>query len=122
MKTFTRLGTAAVITCLLHASAAFADEPASAPTGTATTAHTTQAPGDNPLDVNLATAADFEKLPRVGPSRARAIVKMRERMGGFRRVEDLMRVRGIGRKTFRELRSLVKLGAAADKKAHGKHK
>ena len=57
--------------------------------------------------------ADFEamvKLPGVGDKRAQAIVAMRERLGGrFRRIEDLMRVRGIGFRSIKKLKPLVVL-------------
>ena len=48
-----------------------------------------------PLDVNLATAADFERLPGVGPALAARIVDVRAREGPFASVDDLRRVRGV---------------------------
>jgi competence protein ComEA len=45
-------------------------------------------------------------LPGIGPSKAAAIVAFRERTA-FRRIEDVMRVRGIGRATFRRLRTML---------------
>ena len=45
----------------------------------------------------------------VGPKRAGAILALRVRVGRFRRVEDLLRVKGIGRKTIRKWRPLVRL-------------
>jgi len=59
---------------------------------------------DAPLDVNLATAADFERLPGVGPALAARIVDVRAREGPFGSVEDLRRVRGVGRATLERLR------------------
>lgn len=64
------------------------------------------------IDINSADEAELESLPGVGPSRARAIIETRKTMNGFKRVEDLMRVKGIGRKTFRDLQLLVTVGAA----------
>ena len=63
-----------------------------------------------PLDVNRAPAASLEVLPGIGPARARAIVRERER-GPFRTVADLQRVHGIGPRTIERLAGLV---AAAD--------
>ena len=57
-----------------------------------------------PLDVNLATAADFERLPGVGPALAARIVDVRAREGPFGSVDDLRRVRGIGHATLERLR------------------
>jgi competence protein ComEA len=64
---------------------------------------------DAPLDLNLATPAQLEALPGIGPSLARAIVAERERGGGFRSVDDLRRVRGIGDSRFSQLQPLVRV-------------
>ena len=58
---------------------------------------------DTPIDLNAATAAMLVKLPGIGPARARAIIELRQRIGRFRRVSQLLRVRGIGRATLRRL-------------------
>ena len=56
------------------------------------------------LDLNLATAADLEALPAIGPSRARAIVSERAARGGrFAAIEDLLAIPGIGEKTVAKL-------------------
>jgi competence protein ComEA len=60
-----------------------------------------------PLDLNQATAEELDALPGVGPSIAAAIVAQRESVGGFRTVEDLLEVRGIGEARLAELRPLV---------------
>ena len=52
-----------------------------------------------PLDPNRADAATLETLPGIGPARAAAIVEARRRRP-FARVEDLIRVRGIGPHTL----------------------
>ena len=53
--------------------------------------------------IQTGTAEELQRLPGVGPSKAAAIIAFRERTP-FRRVEDILRVRGIGRATFRRLR------------------
>ena len=55
------------------------------------------------LDLNRATAAELELLPRVGPAIAGRIVAARP----FQRVGDLERVRGIGARTLEKLRPFV---------------
>lgn len=60
-----------------------------------------------PLALNTATQAQLEALPGVGPVLAQSILRERERRGGFRRVDDLRSVRGIGDKRFAELAPLV---------------
>jgi competence protein ComEA len=57
-----------------------------------------------PLDVNLASAAELERLPGVGPALAARIVDLRQREGPFGSVEDLRRVRGVGQATLERLR------------------
>lgn len=57
------------------------------------------------VNLNTASAGELVRLPGVGPARARAILDLRARLGGrFRRVEALLRVKGIGRATFRRIR------------------
>ena len=57
-----------------------------------------------PLDVNLASAAELERLPGVGPALAARIVEARTRDGPFGSVDDLRRVRGVGGATLERLR------------------
>ena len=59
------------------------------------------------LDVNTASAAALERLPEVGPALAQRIVDDRTLHGRFRRPEELMRVKGIGPKTYDALREYV---------------
>lgn len=66
------------------------------------------APADVPaINLNSATAAQLEKLPGVGPATAARIVEYREKNGAFKKIEDLMNVRGIGEKTFLTLKPLI---------------
>jgi competence protein ComEA len=70
---------------------------------------TQRATPDDPVILNSASLEDFQRLPGVGPKRARAIFDLRARIGRFRHVEDLLRVKGIGRNTLKKLRPLVRL-------------
>lgn len=56
------------------------------------------------LDLNTASEAELEHLPRIGPTLAARITAYRAQRGGFRRVEDLTYVPGIGEKTLTRLR------------------
>jgi competence protein ComEA len=64
--------------------------------------------------LNVATLDDLRRLPGVGPKRAEAILTLRTQKGRFRSVEELMRVKGIGRSTMRKLRPLMRLDAPLD--------
>jgi competence protein ComEA len=59
------------------------------------------------VNLNSATQAELEALPGIGPSLAGAIVTERERRGGFRSVNELRDVRGIGEKRFADLKDKV---------------
>lgn len=60
-----------------------------------------------PLNLNTATLADLEALPGVGASTAKLIVDHRQKSGGFKKVEELMNIKGIGEKSFLKLKPLV---------------
>jgi comEA protein len=59
------------------------------------------------VNLNTATVEQLDRLPGVGPKTAALIVDYRQKNGGFKRVEDLMNVRGIGEKSFLKLRPLI---------------
>lgn len=61
-------------------------------------------PPKSPLDLNTATATQLQQVPGIGPKMAEAIVHMRETSGPFRRVDDLLAIRGIGKKKYRLIR------------------
>ncbi|MBI5510373.1 MAG: helix-hairpin-helix domain-containing protein [Deltaproteobacteria bacterium] len=63
------------------------------------------------LDLNRATMQELMQLPGVGPKRAEEIVRYRLQHP-FRRTSDLMRIKGIGTRTFVKLRPLVRVDAA----------
>ena len=61
------------------------------------------------IDINRASAEDLQKLPGIGPELARRIIEYRQRSGPFKRVEDLMVVRGIGPKKWKGIRPYVRV-------------
>lgn len=64
------------------------------------------------VDLNHATAADFDQLPGVGPVLAKRMVDYRKSVGRFRAVEDLRAVKGIGKKKFEQLKPFVTVAAS----------
>ncbi len=60
-------------------------------------------PGESRVNVNTASEAELQRLPKVGPVTAKAIVAARP----FKSVDDLDRVKGIGKKTLDSLRPFV---------------
>jgi comEA protein len=62
------------------------------------------------ININTATAEELTALPGIGPSYAQRIVEHREKNGPFKKVEDLLNVRGIGEKTFEKIRDRLTVG------------
>ncbi|MFG2996814.1 helix-hairpin-helix domain-containing protein [Streptomyces sp. NPDC048340] len=65
-------------------------------------------PGSGPLSLGTATAEQLDRLPGVGPVLAQHIVDFRTARGGFRSVDELRQVNGIGERRFADLRKLVR--------------
>jgi competence ComEA-like helix-hairpin-helix protein len=60
-----------------------------------------------PIDLNAATIKELEELPGVGPVTAQRIIDARQKSGRFRRVEDLLAIRGMSTKRLEALRPYV---------------
>lgn len=65
-------------------------------------------PSPNSININVASAAELEKLPGIGPKTADAIVNFRSENGPFRRVEHLMLIRGVSEARFLELQPYIR--------------
>ena len=66
-----------------------------------------QPPAAAALNLNTATQAELEKLPGVGAATAKQIIEYRQKNNGFKKVEELMNIKGIGEKSFLKLKPLV---------------
>ncbi len=65
------------------------------------------AEGDSRINLNTASIRQLDALPEIGPVKAGEIVRLREEMGGFRTVEDILNVDGIGEKILEGIRDKV---------------
>jgi competence protein ComEA len=72
------------------------------------TAANTAPPAAATINLNTATAAELERLPRVGPKTAESIIRFRTDNGPFRQVEELMQVHGISESKFLEIRPYIR--------------
>jgi comEA protein len=63
-----------------------------------------------PVNLNTATVADLQNLPGIGAATAKLIIEHRQKTGGFKKIEELMNVKGIGEKTFLKLKPMVTVG------------
>lgn len=59
------------------------------------------------ININTATESELDSLPGIGPSRAKDIIKYRETNGGFKSIEELKNIKGIGASSFEKLKDLI---------------
>ena len=64
------------------------------------------------VNINTASAAELDTLPGIGAKTAARIVEYRQKNGPFKKVEELMNVRGVGEKNFLKLKAQLSVGAA----------
>jgi len=66
-----------------------------------------QPTGAKLININSADASQLEKLPWIGAKMALRIIEFRKANGGFKRIQDLMKVKGIGPKLFEKLQNQI---------------
>ena len=99
----TRIMIAAIAAIAFTAAAAGAQGRATAPKATATTAA--------PVNLNTATMDQLATIPGIGVKTAERIIAYREKNGGFKKIEDLMNVQGVGEKSFLKMKPLITVAA-----------
>lgn len=62
------------------------------------------------ININTASAEQLTSLPGIGPVRAEDIILYREENNGFKSLEDIMNIKGIGKKTFDSLSPFLRIG------------
>jgi len=95
-----------------HAQGAAAQAPDRAPRPAATA---------GVVNLNTASASDFEALPGIGPKTAARIIEYRQKNGPFKKIEELMNVPGIGEKNFLKLKPQLTVAAVRAEAGTGRH-
>ncbi|MEO5895989.1 MAG: helix-hairpin-helix domain-containing protein [Vicinamibacterales bacterium] len=88
-----------VILCTVSIPASTQEKPAKAAPAVAT------------VNLNTATSVQLEALPGVGAKAAQRIIEYRQKNGGFKKIEELMNVKGFGEKSFLKLKPHLTVGA-----------
>jgi competence protein ComEA len=72
----------------------------------------TKPPSTAIVNLNTASATEFESLPGIGAKTAARIVEYRQKNGPFKKIEELMNVRGVGEKNFLKLKPQLSVAPA----------
>ncbi|WP_416827306.1 helix-hairpin-helix domain-containing protein [Ectobacillus polymachus] len=63
--------------------------------------------GKKKVAINIATKEDIESIVGIGPTKADSIIRYREQNGPFQKIEDLLKVNGIGEKTLEKMKEEI---------------
>lgn len=109
------IGVAALLSMLLFSFALSAQNAQNKNSKAPAQTSTTQAQPTETLKVNLniASEAELQKLPGIGPSKAQAIVEYRNKVGKFKQVAEIVKVRGIGRGILKRIQPMLTLEGPA---------
>ncbi|WP_347549522.1 helix-hairpin-helix domain-containing protein [Pseudalkalibacillus hwajinpoensis] len=59
------------------------------------------------ISINTVDSSQLQELPGIGHAKSEAIIQYREENGGFKVIEDLQKISGIGEKTFEKLKDVI---------------
>ena len=78
---------------------------------------TTKKPPLKPININTATSEELQQVPGIGPVTAEKILTMRKSYGSFKSVDDLLAIKGLGKKRLEKMRKYLTVGKASAKQA-----
>ncbi|TCS73468.1 competence protein ComEA [Sulfuritortus calidifontis] len=62
------------------------------------------------VDINTASQSELEAVKGLGPAKARAIIEYREKHGPYRSIDDLTKVKGLGKASVAKLKHELAMG------------
>ncbi len=62
------------------------------------------------ININTASLEELQTLPRIGPAIAQRIIDYRKEHGPFKRIEDIMKVQGVGERVFEQIKDRITVG------------
>lgn len=80
---------------------------------------TTKKPPLKPVNINTATSEELQQVPGIGPSTAEKILLMRKSYGSFKKVDDLLAIKGLGKKRLEKMRKYLTVSGTVPAKASG---
>lgn len=63
--------------------------------------------GNTLININTANDSELQNLPGIGPSKAKSIIEYREKNGGFKSIDDIKNIKGIGESLFEKLKDKI---------------
>jgi competence ComEA-like helix-hairpin-helix protein len=85
-----------------------------------TLASATKKPPLKPININSASSEELQQVPGIGPVTADKILQMRKSYGAFKSVDDLLAVKGLGKKRLEKMRKYLTVGKASAAKQPSK--
>lgn len=73
----------------------------------------TKKPPLAPVNINTANSAELQQVPGIGPATADKILQMRKSYGTFKSVDDLLSIRGIGKKRLEKMRKYLTISKSS---------
>jgi competence ComEA-like helix-hairpin-helix protein len=70
-------------------------------------------PPAKPININSASSEELQQVPGIGPVTADKILQMRKSYGAFKSVDDLLAIRGIGKKRLEKMRKYLTVSKSA---------
>src|SRR5579864_4263189 len=76
----------------------------------------TKKPPLKPININTANSEELQQVPGIGPVTAEKILQMRKSYGAFKSVDDLLAIKGLGKKRLEKMRKYLTVGKASASK------